>query len=73
MIALTLIALVWLFACLMAVALCAMARRGDLALAAHPHDVVAVEDTPFVFDFATPVAPEPVAALRDRAGRPLAR
>jgi hypothetical protein len=57
------IASVWLFVCLLAVSLCAMARRGDDAFAAAPR----VEDAVDVGFVATLAAPEPVAE------RPVAR
>ncbi|MBE2317993.1 hypothetical protein DVA67_018575 [Solirubrobacter sp. CPCC 204708] len=55
------IASLWLFVCLLAVSLCAMARRGDDALAALAYAREEDEEVGFVAAFAEPqVAPERV-------------
>jgi len=58
---LAMIGSVWIFSCVMAVALCVAARRGDELIAAAALPVDADLDVAFVATFAEPELPAPVA------------
>ena len=61
MLILALIGSVWIFSCVMAVAPCVAARRGDERIAAAPLPFDADLDVAFVVTFAEPEVPAPVA------------